>query len=162
MSLHHALSKTPGLTVRFIDPEPGVRPRPDYQLTFQDSQIKAELKAIFSDDVRTQGKGVRFIGTLNEETAEKAWNKLTQPYRSKQLDSTQPSAVFVDISYCDELFLFLGLPAAQPKSNLQDHACKLLQQLAAMRRSDSQPNTYFFTCGFDPASFGLFCIDPVP
>ena len=72
------------------------------------------------------------------------------------------SAVFVDITLCDELFLFLAIPTAFPGFGLRNHARELLQQLAAARPSASQPNNFFLTCGFDPDSLGLLFLAPVP
>lgn len=160
ISLHFALSKFPDLGVNFIDPTPGRGNRPDYQLTFPDDhQMKAELKAIHSEQVRAQ-EGTHFVGSLDQATAKMVWRKFTAPFSRGQLDSTKPSAVFVDISYCDELFLFFQ--AAHPSSNLQSHTCKLLSQMAARHRSVTKPNTDFFICGFDPYSFGLHFIHHVP
>jgi hypothetical protein len=157
LSLHVALSAM-GLSPRFIDPEPGVRRRADYQITVGDTTLEAEFKSILSEHVRSL-KGACFVGiTVDPATVRAVWRKFTQPIRSKQIDASQPSVVFVDITACDELFVFLCLSAIP---ELRGHARSLLDQLATARRSEVPSNVRLAICAFDPQSYASRFIAPL-
>lgn len=161
LSLHSALATLSNLTVRFIEPEPGGRQRPDYELNFRSASLEAELKSIISEQIRSPF-GTRFVGhSVNAKTARAVWRKFTQPHREGQLDPSKASVVFVDISLCDDLYAFLGLARDFSKSGLDKQAQMLLRDLWAARTSKTECNAGFFVCGFDPASFGLLFLSPV-
>ncbi|MEX5213050.1 MAG: hypothetical protein NW703_02690 [Nitrospiraceae bacterium] len=187
ISLHKFLSGIPGLSVRFIDPEPGVRRRTDYQIRIGNISLDAELKSIFSDQVRladgtlpmgynaepttfksiASERGLRAIGapfagsTIDSTTAKVIWRKFSQPIRERQLDTSRPSAIFVDISTCDELCTFLAPPCLIQSSELRNHARSLLRQLAAVRRAEVPASLQLMVCGFTPWEYEIWLIEPV-
>jgi hypothetical protein len=106
ISLHEALATIPGLSARFIDPESGGRRRADYEIRVGDAVLEAEFKSILSEQVRLP-EGTRFGGIhVDPSTARAVWRKFTEPIRERQLDASRPAAIFVDISMCDELYMF--------------------------------------------------------
>jgi hypothetical protein len=161
ISFHEALSTIPGLIVRFIDPKPGGRTRVDYKLRFGDAVLEAELKSILSEHVRL-AEGTRFDGIHTDPvTARAIWRKFTQPIREGQLDPTRPGAIFLDVSMCDEIYMFLPLPPAIRSSELHDHAQGLLDQLAATRRAVVPGTLLFMLCGFEPSTYRVLFLTPV-
>jgi hypothetical protein len=153
ISLHQALSTIGGISVRFIDPEPGGRRRADYEIRFGGAVFEAEFKSILSEQVRLPN-GTHFGGiNIDPVTARAVWRQFTEPIREGQVDASRPCAIFVDISVCDELYMFLALPRVIRWSELRDHASSLFDQLAAARREAVPVNLMFVVCGFEPSTY---------
>jgi len=162
ISLHEALSAISGLSSRFIDPEQGGRRRADYELRFGGTTIEAELKSILSEQV-SLAEGTASVGIrIDPATARSVWRKFTQPIREGQVDMDRPAAVFVDITFCHELYVFMALSHAIRSSELHDHAQSLLDQLLAARRAAVSASTLLVVCGFEPNTYRALFIAPVP
>ncbi len=161
IALHDGLSRLRRGTVRFIDPQPGGPRLPDLEIATAGGPIHVELKSIFSEYVRMQGGAGTQLGgmTVDPKIARAIWRKFQEPVQRGQLRDDRQSLVFVDISFCDELFMFQSLAAAMPA--LRPHAHRLLDSFGSSAPQTAPGHAGLMVCGFDTSSYNLAFVQQV-
>lgn len=159
IALHEGLARLEKGTVRFIDPQPGGPRRPDYEIATASGPVQAELKSVFSEYVRMRG-GTQLGGmTVDPQIARAIWRKSLEPIQNGQLCDDRQSFVFVDISFCDELFMFVSLSVEIPAMQL--HAHRLLRSFGFSAPASAPGRAGLMVCGFDPYSYNLVFVAPI-
>lgn len=158
IALHEWLASRPNVWVRLIDPESS-GPRPDFEIRFGEFCARAELKSVLSEDVRMP-EGAHLGGfAVDHQTAQAVWRRFRKAIRKGQVGSGRPSLVFVDVSACDELSIFLTLPREIPA--MKPHAESLLDSLASAACESAPEQVGLMVCAFEPYSFRVRFVAPV-